>query len=70
MEKNMTSAQIWRLLRNPNQLNKWITASMDAASAARTDEDIPWTVTYNGVTREWDEREGRMAYVSGVEDAS
>ena len=64
----MTSAQIWRLLRNPAALDAWITASMDAASAARVDEDIPWTVTRNGITREWDEREGRMAYVSGAEN--
>ena len=66
----MTSAQIWRLLRNPNQLDKWITASMDAASRARVDEDIPWTLTRNGVTREWDEVECRMSYVSGVEDVA
>ena len=66
----MPSTQIWRLLRNPPALDAWITANMDAASAARTDDDIPWTLTYNGVTREWDEAECRMAYVSGVEDVA
>ena len=66
----MTSAEAWKLLRNPTALDAWITASMDAASAARTDEDIPWTITHNGITREWDETECRMAYVSGIEDVA
>ena len=64
----MTSAEAWKLLSNPAALDTWITASMEAASAARTDEDIPWTVTCGGITREWDKIECRMNYVSGVEN--
>lgn len=64
----MTAARIWKLLHNPAQIDAWITASMEAADRARVDDDIPWTVTRDGVTREWDERECRMSYVSGVEN--